>query len=59
MIFDNLDREYSAQSEDPKAFDSREYLPEADQESILITSRLAGIWRLAGSDIKLEPFDEL
>ena len=53
LIFDNVDREYSAQSE---AFDIKEYLPEADQGSILITSRLAGMWRLAGSDIKLEPF---
>ena len=59
LIFDNVDREYSAQSEDPEAFDIREYLPEADQGSILITTRLAGMWRLAGSDIKLEPFDEL
>ena len=42
-----------------QAFDIRVYLPEADQGSILITSRLAAMWHLAGSDIKLEPFDEL
>ena len=59
LIFDNVDREYSAQSEDPEAFDIKEYLPVADQGSILITSRLASMWRLAGSDIRLEPFDEL
>ncbi len=59
LIFDNVDHEYSAQSEDPEAFDLKEYLPEADQGSILITSRLAGLWRLAGSNTKLEPFDEL
>ena len=59
LIFDNVDREYSAQYEDPEAFDLEEYLPEADQGSFLITSRLAGLWRLAGSSIRLEPFDEL
>ena len=58
LIFDNVDREYSTLSDDPEAFDIKEYLPEADQGSILITSRLAGMWRLVGSDIKLEPFDE-
>ena len=59
LVFDNVDREYSAESEDPEAFDIKEYLPEADQGSIIITSRLAGMWRLAGNDMKLEPFDEL
>ena len=58
LIFDNLDREYSAQSEDPEAFNIKEYLPEADQGSILITSRLTSMWRLDGSRIRLEPFDE-
>ena len=57
LIFDNVDREYSAREEDSEAFNIKEYFPEADQGSILITSRLAGMWRLAGSDIKLEPFD--
>ena len=59
LIFGDVDREYSAQSEDPEDFDLKEYLPEADQGSVLITSRLAGLWRLAGSNIGLEPFDEL
>lgn len=58
LIFDNVDLEYSAQCKDLDAFDIKEYLPEADHGSILITSRLASMWRLAGSDIKLEPFDE-
>ncbi len=58
LVFDNVDREYSAESEDFEAFDIKEYLPEADQGSIIITSRLASMWRLAGSDMKLEPFDE-
>lgn len=59
LIFDNVDHDYSAQSEDSEGFDIKEYLPEADQGSILITSRLASLWRLARGDIKLEPFDEL
>ena len=59
LIFDNVDREYSTQSEDPEAFDIKEYLPEADQGSILVTSRLTGMGRLAGTSIKLEPFDEI
>ena len=59
LVFDNVDREYSAQPEDAEAFDIKEYLPEVDQGSIIITSRLAYRWRLAESDIKLEPFDEL
>ena len=59
LLFDNIDREYTAQSDDPKAFDIKEYLPEADQGSIIITSRLAGMWRLATNEMKIEPFDEL
>lgn len=59
LIFDNVDRDYLAQDKDSQAFNIKEYLPEADQGSILITSRLTSLWRLAGSSIKLEPFDEL
>ena len=43
LIFDNVDREYSAQSEDSEAFNIKEYLPGADQGSILITSRLTSL----------------
>lgn len=59
LIFDSVDREHSAQFEDPDSFNIKEYLPEADQGSILITSRLASTWRLAGSDMRVGPFDEL
>ena len=58
LIFDNVDSEYSAQSEDSEAFSIKKYLPEADQGSILITSRLTSMWHLEESRIKLEPFDE-
>ena len=59
LVFDNIDSEYSAESKDPENFDIKEYLPEADQGSIIITSRLSVMRRIAGSEMKLEPFDEL
>lgn len=58
LIFDNVDREYSASSSDSEAFDVKKYFPEADHGSILVTSRLASLWRLR-PDIKLEPMDEV
>lgn len=58
LIFDNVDREISASSEDPEAFDMKDYFPKGDQGSILITSRLASLWHL-GVDMKLKPVDEL
>lgn len=58
MIFDNVDREFSASSEDPEAFDVKKYFPEADQGSILVNTRLATLRRL-GTDMKLEPVNEL
>lgn len=59
LIFDNVDRDFSPQSDDCEAYDIKKYFPDADQGSIIITSRLAGLWRLAEADMKLEPFDEL
>lgn len=58
LIFDNVDREFSASSGDLEAFDVKTYFPEADHGSILVTSRLATLWRL-GSDMKLEPVNEM
>lgn len=58
LIFDNVDREFSASSGDPEAFDVKDYFPKADQGSILITSRLASLWRL-GNNMKLKPIDKL
>lgn len=54
-----MDREYSAESEYPEAFDIKEYLPETDQGSTLITSRLAGLWCLVEKEIILKPFNKL
>lgn len=58
LILDNVDCEYYAESEVSETFDIREYLPEADQGSIIITSRLADLLREVGNDITVEPFDE-
>lgn len=58
LIFDNVDREFPASSEDPEAFDVETYFPPADQGCIMVTSRLASLWRL-GTDMKMEPVDEL
>lgn len=58
LVFDNVDREFSAPSRDPDAFDIEEYFPTADQGSILINSRLASLEQL-GSDIKLDPVNGL
>ncbi len=59
LIFDNVDREFCVQPLDPEAFDVNEYFPDADQGSILITSRLANLWNLRAADIKLEPVTTL
>lgn len=34
LIYDNVDREISAETSDPEAFNLKEYLPEADQGCI-------------------------
>lgn len=59
LIYDNVDREISAETSDPEAFDLKEYLPEADQGCILITSRLTNLWHLGGADIRVGPVNEL
>ncbi len=59
LIFDNVDREFGVQPQDPEAFDVNKYFPDADQGSILITSRLANLWHLRAADIKLEPVTTL
>ena len=40
VIFDNVDRDYHTDVEDPQAYDIESFLPAADQGSILITTRL-------------------
>ena len=59
LVYDNVDREISAEVGDPEAFNLREFLPEADQGCILITSRLTNLWHLGGADIRVGPVSEL
>ena len=59
LIYDNVDREISAEVSDPEAFSLRKFLPEADQGCILITSRLTNLWHLGGVDIRVGPVSEL
>lgn len=41
LIVDNIDRDWNAKENDSLSFNPREYLPQADHGSILVTSRLA------------------
>ncbi len=59
LVYDNVDREISAEVSDPEAFNLREFLPEADQGCILITSRLTNLWHLGGVDIRVGSVSEL
>jgi hypothetical protein len=49
LIFDNIDREYDPCGTDPHAYDVKRYLPGADHGSVLITTRLAKLEQLGGS----------
>jgi hypothetical protein len=49
LIFDNVDREYTAQGDDPNAYDIRRYLSRADHGSVLVTTRLARLEQLGES----------
>ena len=59
LIYDNVDREISAEISYPEAFNLKEYLPKADQGYILITSRLTNLWHLGEGDIRVGPVSEL
>lgn len=49
VVFDNVDRDYSPRTTDPLAYDVRQYFSGADHGSILITTRLAKLEQLGGS----------
>jgi hypothetical protein len=57
LIFDNVDREYSADSSDPDAYDVKSYFSVADHGSVLITTRLAKLEQL-GESQQLGKVDE-
>lgn len=55
-----MDRECSANFEDPEVFDIKKHLPKGEPRIyIYITSRLASMLRLVGKKMRLEPFNEL
>jgi hypothetical protein len=49
IVLDNVDREYDRPIQDPQAYDVRQYFPDADHGSILITTRLARLEQLGAS----------
>ena len=53
MVFDNVDREVSS---DPMSYDIKQYLPNADHGSILITTRRIQLQQL-GQGLELEQVD--
>jgi hypothetical protein len=57
LIFDNVDREYSADSGDADAYDVESYFSVADHGSVLITTRLARLEQL-GESQQLGKVDE-
>ncbi len=58
LILDNVNREFSDSSRDSKFFNVKEYFSTADQESILITSRLMSLCQLK-TNLKLKSIDKL
>ncbi|KAL8724135.1 MAG: hypothetical protein Q9166_008122, partial [cf. Caloplaca sp. 2 TL-2023] len=49
LIFDNVDREYNPRNPDPDAYDVKRYFSFTDHGSVLITTRLADLEQLGGS----------
>jgi hypothetical protein len=49
VVFDNVDRDYSPHTADPLAYDVRQYFSGADHGSVMITTRLARLEQLGGS----------
>ena len=56
LIFDNVDRDYP-NADDSQAYDVKQYLPNVDYGSVLITSRLSRL-RKQGSGIKVGTVDK-
>ena len=59
LIYDNVDLEFSAETSELETFKLEEYLPEADQGCILITSRLTSLLYLGGTNIRVGPVSNL
>ncbi|KAH8706958.1 hypothetical protein GQ44DRAFT_777616 [Phaeosphaeriaceae sp. PMI808] len=57
VVVDNVDRDHRRREEDAEAYDVEEYLPEADQGSVLITTRLPHLAQL-GERWEVKKVDE-
>lgn len=57
IIFDNVDRDYAADTEDPQAYNIESFFPDADHGSILITTRLSHLGQL-GTQSKVDTVNE-
>ncbi|OAL42852.1 hypothetical protein IQ07DRAFT_686153 [Pyrenochaeta sp. DS3sAY3a] len=49
LIIDNVDHEHSPRSDDPEAFDMKQYLSDADHGCVLITTRQARLQQLGSA----------
>jgi NB-ARC domain len=56
LVFDNVDRNYPSDENDPQAYDVRKFFPEADHGCIMVTTRLASLKR-HGDGFKLGKVD--
>jgi hypothetical protein len=56
LVYDNIDREYAANSSDLDAYDAKRYFPSTDHGSILITTRLVRLEQL-GESLRVEKVD--
>jgi AAA ATPase domain len=57
LIIDNMDRDHLNPRKDPQAYNVEDFFPSADHGSILITTRLAGLFR-TGHSWKLDKVDD-
>ncbi|KIX05611.1 uncharacterized protein Z518_03583 [Rhinocladiella mackenziei CBS 650.93] len=58
LIIDNVEYDHCWNERDSEAYDLKEYLPQADHGSILITSRLETLTRIGSGSFKLEKVND-
>jgi len=57
LVIDNVDRDPRSMAKDVQAYDLEEYLPHADHGSVIVTSRLSGVWQ-AWQEVRLGKLDD-
>jgi hypothetical protein len=58
LIIDNVDRDWNAREKVPLAYNAREYLPQADHGSVLVTSQLAGMADMFEAELHVDRVDD-